>query len=60
MVVLECHDAERVVEVLAKHGIVVSARGRGLRVSFHYYNLMQDVEAPVDVVDRNQQLFVSV
>lgn len=60
MVAIECRDAERAVAVLGEQGIVVSSRGSALRVSFHYYNIMQDVDALVDVLDRNSELVVSV
>ena len=56
LVVLSCADATRVVETLAEHDIVVSARGSGLRVSFHYYNVADDIEALVSVLDKHAGL----
>lgn len=55
LVVLACRDSSAIVEASAREGIVVSARGAGLRVSFHYYNLAADVEALVDVLTRHAQ-----
>ncbi len=56
LVVLGCKDATRVVETLAEQGIVVSARDSGLRVSFHYYNVADDVDALLSVLDSNAEL----
>ncbi len=51
LVVLACHDSQRIVEALARENIVVSARGEGIRVSFHYYNLHDDIDALFQVLD---------
>ena len=56
LVVLSCRDAGRLVDELRKENIVVSARGSGLRVSFHYYNVPEDVEALFRVLDRHEGL----
>jgi selenocysteine lyase/cysteine desulfurase len=56
LVVLCCRDAGRLVEELRHENIVVSARGSGLRVSFHYYNVPEDVEALLRVLDRHERL----
>ncbi len=53
---LSCTDATRVVETLAEHDIVVSARGSGLRVSFHYYNVADDIDALLSVLDKHAGL----
>lgn len=60
LVVLGCSDAPRLVQALARENLVVSARGAGLRVSFHYYNLPEDVEALLRVLERNQELIAGV
>lgn len=60
LVVLGCSDAPRLVQALARENIVVSARGAGLRVSFHYYNIPEDVEALLRVLERNQELIAGV
>ena len=56
LVVLNCTDAARVVEALAEHDIVVSARDSGLRVSFHYYNVADDIDAMLSVLDTHAGL----
>jgi selenocysteine lyase/cysteine desulfurase len=58
LVVLDCRDAGALVEALARENIVTSARGNGLRVSFHYYNLPEDVDAILRVLDRSPELVV--
>jgi selenocysteine lyase/cysteine desulfurase len=45
LAVIRSPDAAALVQRLADRGIVVSARGQGLRVSFHAYNNEQDVDA---------------
>jgi selenocysteine lyase/cysteine desulfurase len=45
LVVLRAVDAPELVRRLAARGIIVSARGNGLRVSFHAYNTHEDVDA---------------
>jgi selenocysteine lyase/cysteine desulfurase len=40
-----------VVARLAAQGIVASARGSGLRVSFHAYNANEDVDAVLAALD---------
>jgi len=56
LVVLGAHDAAKLVETLAREDIIVSSRGPGLRISFHYYNLPEDVEAVLRVLDRHPEL----
>jgi selenocysteine lyase/cysteine desulfurase len=50
LVVLESRDAPALVQRLQARGIVCSARGRGLRVSFHAYNDESDVDAVLDAL----------
>jgi selenocysteine lyase/cysteine desulfurase len=49
-------DADRLVETLAAERILCSARDGALRVSFHYYNTPQDVDAVLDALDRHADL----
>ncbi len=56
LVVLGAHDAPKLVEILAQEGIVVSSRGDGLRISFHYYNIPEDVKAVLSALDRHPEL----
>jgi len=56
LVVLAATDADRAVELLGRHDIIVSARGSGIRVSAHYYNLLEDIDALWSVLDRSPDL----
>jgi selenocysteine lyase/cysteine desulfurase len=46
------------VKKLAEHDIVVSNRMDGLRVSFHVYNTIADVQAVLGVLEKNKNLTV--
>ena len=56
LVVLRMKDAEEMVKKLAEREIVVSNRMDGLRVSFHVYNSIEDVQAVLSVLERNKNL----
>ena len=56
LVVLGSRDATKLVETLALENIIVSSSGPGLRISFHYYNVPEDVEAVLKVLDRHPEL----
>lgn len=56
LVVLDTRDGAELVETLAREGIVVSSRGNGLRISFHYYNIPEDVDAVLRALDRHPEL----
>lgn len=45
LIVVRSTDAAALAGRLAGHGVIASARGTGLRVSFHAYNHEQDVDA---------------
>lgn len=51
LVVLRSTDAGALVERLEQRGIIASARGTGLRVSFHAYNNDEDVDAVLAAMD---------
>jgi selenocysteine lyase/cysteine desulfurase len=51
LVVVRSADAAMLVQRLAARGIVVSARGTGVRVSFHAYNNEQDVDTVLAALD---------
>jgi selenocysteine lyase/cysteine desulfurase len=59
LVVLRCRDAARMVEKLAASDIVCSNRHDGLRLSFHVYNTLDDVEATLLVLGKNRDLLAS-
>jgi selenocysteine lyase/cysteine desulfurase len=58
LVVLQMKDAEAVVRKLFAEGIIVSSRMDGLRVSFHVYNTLDDVQAVLRVLEKNLDLTV--
>jgi selenocysteine lyase/cysteine desulfurase len=58
LVVLQCKDANLLVQKLTEAGIVASNRHDGLRISFHVYNTMDDVKAVVEVLRTNIYLMV--
>jgi selenocysteine lyase/cysteine desulfurase len=58
LVVLQCKDSGLLVQKLAESDIVASNRHDGLRISFHVYNTMDDVQAVVDILEKNIDLMV--
>lgn len=56
LVVVRSHDAAALAAGLARLDIVASARGTGLRVSFHAYNTDDDVDAVLAGLDTEQAL----
>jgi len=58
LVVLQSRDSILIVRKLAECGIVASNRHDGLRISFHIYNTMGDVEAVVEILKKNIHLMV--
>jgi selenocysteine lyase/cysteine desulfurase len=58
LVVLQCKDSTLLVQKLAASGIIASNRHDGLRISFHVYNTMDDVQAVVEVLKKNIDLMV--
>lgn len=60
LVVLQCRDSDRLVKTLAQNGIVASNRFDGLRISFHVYNTLDDVELVANVLKKNTHLLVLV
>lgn len=56
LVVLQCRDSAQLLQALAQSGIVASSRFDGLRISFHIYNTLDDVEAVAEVLKRNIHL----
>jgi selenocysteine lyase/cysteine desulfurase len=58
LVVLQSKDSTALVQKLAESGIVASNRHDGLRISFHVYNTMDDVNAVVAVLKKNISLMV--
>ena len=42
--IVEMEEAGKIVEALARHRIIVSARGEGIRISTHIYNNKKDID----------------
>jgi selenocysteine lyase/cysteine desulfurase len=58
LVVLQSRDSSLLVQKLAESGIIASNRHDGLRISFHVYNTIDDVQAVVEVLKKNIHLMV--
>jgi selenocysteine lyase/cysteine desulfurase len=56
LVVLRCRDSAQLLQALTQSGIIASNRFDGLRISFHVYNTLDDVNAVVDVLKKNIHL----
>ena len=52
-------DAPKLVAALARDGILCSTRDGALRVSLHYYNTAEDVDAVLSALDRHPELLVT-
>lgn len=55
LVVLQCRDSIQLLQTLAQNGIVASHRFDGLRISFHVYNTLDDVNAVAQVLKKNMR-----
>jgi selenocysteine lyase/cysteine desulfurase len=51
LAVVRAANAADLVQRLERRGIIASARGNGLRISFHAYNSEQDVDAVLDALE---------
>jgi selenocysteine lyase/cysteine desulfurase len=58
LVVLQSSDANLLVQKLAECNIVASSRHDGLRIAFHVYNTLDDVNAVMEVLRKNINLLV--
>ena len=56
LVVLQCNDSAELLKRLLQNGIVASNRFDGLRISFHVYNTLDDVNAVIEVLKKNLHL----
>jgi selenocysteine lyase/cysteine desulfurase len=56
LVVLRSDHAQDLVTRLAAHGVIASARGSGLRVSFHAYNNDEDVDRVLAALDAERAM----
>jgi selenocysteine lyase/cysteine desulfurase len=60
LVVLQCRDADGLVAKLAARDIIVSSRRDGLRVSFHVYNTLEDVDVLLHELQAHSDLLRTV
>ncbi len=58
MVAIQSKDPAAAVAALQEHGVIASWRGSAVRLSVHYYNDMDDVEAALRVLESNRDLMV--
>ena len=56
LVVLRCCDSARLLQALAQNGILASSRFDGLRISFHVYNTLDDVDTVAEALKKNIHL----
>src|SRR3989440_418269 len=56
LVCVKSTDAEELVAVLAREGIVTSERDRNLRISAHCYNTAEDIDAVLASLTRHREL----
>jgi selenocysteine lyase/cysteine desulfurase len=59
LVVLQAKDSDALVKIFAESGIVVSNRHDGLRISFHVYNTLADVQAVLELLEKNIGMLVT-
>ncbi len=59
LVVLQMKDSEAAVKKLATQNVVGSSRMDGLRISFHMYNTLDDVQTVLEVLEKNIDLAVT-
>jgi len=56
LIVLQSRNLEELLERLAARGIIASGRYDGLRISFHLYNSLGDIEQVLQVLEDNLDL----
>ena len=59
LVVLQSKEAEALVQKFGQSGVVLSNRHDGLRISFHVYNALDDVEFVLQLLEKNIELLVT-
>jgi selenocysteine lyase/cysteine desulfurase len=59
LVMLRCADVQSLIERLANRNVLCSTRDGALRVSFHYYNSAEDIQALFAGLDDNRALIAA-
>jgi selenocysteine lyase/cysteine desulfurase len=58
LITLKSNDANQLVRRLAAQGIITSSRDNNLRISPHFYNTFEDIEAVIAALKKNRDLLV--
>ena len=58
LVVLQSKDADGMVRLFARDGVICSSRHDGLRISFHAYNSLDDVKFVLGRLQQNLEMLV--
>jgi selenocysteine lyase/cysteine desulfurase len=59
LVVLQSKDADGLVRLFAREGVICSSRHDGLRISFHAYNTVDDVKFVLRLLQQNLEMLVT-
>ena len=59
LIVLQAKDAAALVTQLGKEGIICSSRHDGLRIAFHVYNTLEDVNVVLRALEKHRDLLVT-
>ena len=59
LVVLQSKDADGLVRLFARDGVICSSRHDGLRISFHAYNTADDVKFVLRLLQQNREMLVT-
>jgi selenocysteine lyase/cysteine desulfurase len=59
LVVLQSKDADGLVRLFARDGLICSSRHDGLRISFHAYNTADDVKFVLRLLQQNLEMLVT-
>jgi len=60
LVVVRANDAQAMVGKLTQRNVAVSARKDGVRIGFHVYNTLDDVNVALNVLEDNRELLARV
>jgi selenocysteine lyase/cysteine desulfurase len=58
LITIKSNDVNQLVRRLAAQGIITSSRDNNLRISPHFYNTLEDIEAVIAALKKNRDLLV--
>ncbi|MFQ5407480.1 MAG: aminotransferase class V-fold PLP-dependent enzyme [Anaerolineales bacterium] len=58
LITLRSHKVDLLVDRMEEDGVIVSSRDDNLRISFHHYNNLGDVDRLIDCLTKNKDLLV--